>query len=388
MEENKEKSDTVKNFNYDMFKKVVESCHINLLIGSGASKPFLNTLGNVESLLEELSKIEIDDNIKIILDASIKKYYYDKVIKENLKIPNIKNTDKTFETYNNLIQSLGTILANRKSNLISKQVNIFTTNMDLFLDKVIDDSKFEFNDGFKGRFNPIFGTENFNNSIVKTSMHYEYKSEVPLFNLFKLHGSLDWKLTDEDKIVFDKDLTILTDIEQILSNATDLFLDIQLEEKIDNKDYIKKLTKLQQKEKLIQKSKDCDEFLSKYNELVMINPTKDKFEKTTKKLTFYELLRMYSNYLEKTNSVLFVIGFSFNDEHIREITTRVTASNPTLLIIIFAYDIETAKKAKNYFYNLNNVIIINDEQDEIKYSLERINNEYFSKLAVSFERKE
>ena len=55
----------------DEVKKIIESCHLNFLIGSGASKPFLGTLGEIENLLTELSKKPGSDK-KTITDASIK----------------------------------------------------------------------------------------------------------------------------------------------------------------------------------------------------------------------------------------------------------------------------------------------------------------------------
>ena len=46
---------------------------------------------------------------------------------------------------------------------------------------------------------------------------------------------------------------------------------------------------------------------------------------------------MYSNELEKENTALFALGFSFADEHIQEITLRSANSNPTLGVFIVAY---------------------------------------------------
>ena len=57
-----------------------------------------------------------------------------------------------------------------------------------------------------------------------------------------------------------------------------------------------------------------------------------------------KLLRLYANSLEKENSLLFILGFSFADEHIRDITLRAANSNPTLQIIVFAFD-DSAKRA-------------------------------------------
>ena len=79
-------------------------------------------------------------------------------------------------------------------------------------------------------------------------------------------------------------------------------------------------------------------FREAYDRLVMINPRKAKFRETVLDLHFYELMRLYANALEKTTTCLFVAGFSFADEHIAQITRRAAASNPTLLVIIFAYD--------------------------------------------------
>lgn len=58
-------------------------------------------------------------------------------------------------------------------------------------------------------------------------------------------------------------------------------------------------------------TQEIESFLRIYNELVMINPTKEKFALTTIDYNFYEQLRMYSNALERENSILFVTGFSF-----------------------------------------------------------------------------
>jgi hypothetical protein len=94
---------------------------------------------------------------------------------------------------------------------------------------------------------------------------------------------------------------------------------------------------------------------------------------------------MYSNHLERENSVLFVLGFSFADEHIREITKRVAAANPTLLIIIFAYDLKSKEAIEKEIPQTSNVKIINDPENEVKYSLDTINEFVFTKLANELE---
>ena len=76
-------------------------------------------------------------------------------------------------------------------------------------------------------------------------------------------------------------------------------------------------------------------FIDEYENLLIINPTKEKFRSSVLNRNYYELLRIYSTELEKENTVLFVMGFSFSDEHIREVTIRAANSNPTLKVYIF-----------------------------------------------------
>lgn len=372
--------------NYDNIKKVIESCHLNFLIGSGASRPFLGTLGTIENLLTDLAKSSLTEEKKTIIDASIKKHYWEVAIKGNLEINNKGNSklDSTKEAYLHFYSSINTILNKRKSNLISKQVNIFTTNMDLFNEDALEEGGYTYNDGFSGRLNPYFGTENFNNSIRKTSSHFEYQSELPLFNLYKLHGSVNWLLSANEKIKYDNNLEILKGINDVRFDPKNL-LDIEYKKSTKGGDtwFSYTIDDLNQQisKKKIRKVKEHADFLEAYDKLIMINPTKEKFETTTRKLTFYELLRMYSNNLEKENSVLFVFGFSFADEHIREITLRVAKANPTLLIVIFAFDKSSKETIFKELSEHDNIIYIYDESDKIKYSLETINKTYFKKLS-------
>ncbi len=114
----------------------------------------------------------------------------------------------------------------------------------------------------------------------------------------------------------------------------------------------------------------CD-FVTSYDKLQMINPTKEKFEKTTTDVFFYELLRMYSNHLERVNSVLFVMGFSFADEHIREMTKRVAKANPTLQVIIFAYDEDASTSISRNIIEAPNIKIYAGTGDE-KFTVKKI----------------
>ncbi len=370
---------------FEIFKKIVESCHLNFLIGSGASKPFLGTLGEIENLLTDLAKSNIEKDERTVLDSSIKKKYWDVAIKGNMDIydSNRGKLKITKQNYSEFYNSVNTILLKRKTNLISKQANVFTTNMDLFNEYTIESLQFVYNDGFSGRIRPVFSTSNFSNSVKKTTNYFEYQSELPLFNLYKLHGSLNWMMSDNEEVLYDNNLMLLETIHKIIIPTEDL-LEIEYSKEVDGKEQwftfsIEELYK-NLTNQMVKKKKVHSDFLAAYDKLVMINPTKEKFESTTRKLVFYELLRMYSNILEKENSVLFVLGFSFADEHIREITLRVAKANPTLLVVIFAHTPEAKDLIEKSIGKRNNIFFIYDEN--ISFSLDKITENYFGKLAT------
>ncbi|MFA9190427.1 hypothetical protein AAGV28_03510 [Flavobacterium sp. FZUC8N2.13] len=351
----------------EKIEKIIESCHINFMIGSGASRDYLETLNNIEELLTKLE----GENSTEVLETSIKYEYFDKCIRGNLRLLSNISVKKeidyqnTKNNYNEFIKALNIVLLKRKTSLLNRQVNLFTTNMDLFLDKTLDESGVEFNDGFSGKFEPVFSTSNYQKTFFKSSAQYDFKSELPLFNLFKLHGSVTWKQvkegSDEVKIIYDSSLQTLKKLDEIKFNKKN-----EIVSNITDFDIAKK----QVIELEVKSLENHFKFLKEYKDLVMINPNKEKFESTTLRLEYYEQLRMYSNALEKENSVLFVCGFSFADEHIKQITLRVANSNPTLIVYVFCFndkaknDIED-KLGESKFNNLN-CIVLGDFSNVIK----------------------
>lgn len=370
---------------YEDIKKVIESCHLNFLLGSGASKPFLDTLTDIEKSLDNLhkgfslSKEQNDPAVLRLIEVSIKYYYFKKCIERNIELVSIKDdSNETFNTYIELLKSIQTILLKRFTNIISKQVNLFTTNVDVFLDVTLEKLGYSINDGFSGRMNPKFGTENFHNIINKVSSHYEYQSTVPLFNLFKLHGSLNWVFNKaDDDIYFDGSLSVTKKLSEIEFNEGELI-------KCFNDDgQALELSEIYEraasKEIDVGLNEKLDMFISAYQKLIMVNPNKDKFEETTLKYSYYELLRMYSNNLERENSVLIVSGFSFADEHICKITTRVAKSNPTLMILVFAYSDDAEDEIKGRLGTASNIIYL--PRNNGNFYLSTVNKFILRKLA-------
>jgi hypothetical protein len=322
-----------------------QSSHINILIGSGLSAPFLPTLGNIEKLLEELeSDTVLDRDKEIIIRCSILCKYFESVINKNPHIIN-RATTLPFDTtelelvrknYELFISQLHWILLKRESPIHNKQLNIFTTNIDLFLESALENLQMEYNDGFIGRINPTFSLSNYNKLYIKKTLHYDNKAEIPVFNLFKVHGSLTWR-HQNDGIIY-SDLKILESIEECRKKiATTKLIPF------DTSNTALSLKDLSTKMKAVSVTSEHIDFLSTYDKLSIVNPSKTKFQQTVLDLNHAELLRVLGNELEKECSILMVFGFSFADEHIREIVIRAANSNPTLLVIVYGYDGDSSK---------------------------------------------
>lgn len=369
--------------------KIIESCHFNFLIGSGASRAYLETLGNIEELLNNLDKDEKGNEQETwfkVLDTSIKYWYFDKCIRGNLKLINPdwtidqkkqKEFLETYDNYSNLLQSINILLLKRKNKLLPRQVNIFTTNMDVFIDIILDTLGLEFNDGFSGKFQSTYNTSNYQKSFFKNSSQYSLSSELPLFNLFKLHGSLTWNKNEENIIKYDSTLTAAKTLDRLV------FEDASLIPLVNESHFLKSYSELKEEaQNITLKDELYIQFKTEYDKLVMINPTKEKFENTTLRLEYYEQIRMFSNLLEKENSVLFVSGFSFADEHIRQITYRALNSNPTLLIIVFSFDENEKNKIEALFPNLK---YRNLYTDFVGFNFKKVCNEIFKQLAITID---
>src|SRR6185437_11264572 len=344
----------------EVLKDAIQDSNINFLLGSGLSCPFLPTLGNIEALLTAVDTEGTDPKVRSIIRTSLYKTYFDNVIAPNLNIlvPNT-SSQPVLDQYKRLLSTLNSILLKRKVTLLSKEVNIFTTNIDIFLDKALEDQGLEYNDGFNGRFTPTFSLSNFRPSRFKRSLFYDKSAEVPVFNLVKLHGSVSWRFAP-GQVLFSNELhnvravgaKALTPDHLVPVAATATLADLVAAAASKKTDAA------------------SEAFLKAYEDLIIVvNPTKDKFKHTLLNETYYELLRMYSNELEKENTILFALGFSFADEHIRDITLRAANSNPTLTILVFAHTSETVAQYKanfgpNSIKNNNVRLIIPNQEDD------------------------
>lgn len=360
----------------ESLKDFVQSANINFLIGSGISCPFLPTLGNIENQLAQL--IVLPKDKRPAVKATLYREYFKRVIEPNCtERKTSESYSKTLENYKVFLNTWNSIIHNRCSNMRSKQVNLFSTNIDLFVENAVEDVEVEFNDGFIGSVTPVFNEANFQKTVRKESIHFQNSSELPVFNLFKMHGSVNWR-DDGGRIVNDYDLTLIKDTCNILDGYN----------KHDFPEYSEDIHEIA---KQVEDTINYSKFLDAYQQFQIVNPTKRKFSQTVLDVHFYELMRMFSNNLERENTILFVMGFSFADEHIRSIVQRALKTNPTLMVIVFSYsDSEVASFMRLLKENTGNLLVLSPssfsddnelkEADRIKYfDFESINN-VFEKL--------
>ncbi len=379
--------------NMNELKDILQDGNVNFLFGSGMSYPYFPTLGRVEFLLTELEKsTTTNDNVKKIVKSSLYKYYFDGVINKNLNLLQSTASNKVLESYNEFLKIFNSILLKRKSTILSKQVNIFTTNIDIFFEKSFEETGIESNDGFSGRFNPVYNISNFKKSQFKKSLHYDNTSEIPVFNLMKIHGSLTWQLDEEERILFSP---FLAQVEVVRDKniPSGSFIDIEESDSLEN--LLIKASELTVDEEKI------DKFLLEYEKLSIVNPNKDKFRDTILNQTYYDLLRIFSNELEKENTIIFALGFSFADEHILNIALRAANSNPTLMIYVIGHTSNAIREIEGRFdpclIKNNNIKFIsppakNEEDgtvsDEFEYDFENINNRFFRVLLEKTETRD
>lgn len=334
------KIETLKNF--------VQSGNINFLIGSGLSRPYLPVLGNIEKQLETLKDIpqESRNTVKAVL---YREYFQNIILPNHVEAEKTVDYEKTLKNYADFLNIWNDILHNRCCSIRSKQINLFSTNIDLFIENAAQTTGVEFNDGFIGSIKPVFSEANFQKTIIKNSIHFQNSTELPVFNLLKVHGSINWREVG-GKVVNDYDLQQVIAIKNVLSKyKTDEFPKYH----DSNNEILKE----------IKGGENFSEFVSSYGELLIVNPTKRKFSETVFDVHFYELMRLFSNNLEKENTILFVMGFSFADEHIRSIVQRALKTNPTLIVITFSYTDEEKEHFAALFGEKDSNLIILSPSD-------------------------
>lgn len=299
------------------FKEIIQSGHINLLIGSGCSLDYLTTLNDIENRMNEDATKEqaqkeyfqLINKSKSVLDESL-----ETVVTEQEKLT---QTRKNYDSFLNLWAN---IISSRSLHIVNKQINIFTTNFDMFIEDSCERLGIPYNDGFSGQIKPVFSVANFNKVQKYKSLQFDNTSDVPLFNIIKLHGSLSWR-EDGGKITYSDGAHIKSDLG----------------------------------------TKAGAEFVEGYKKIAVINPNAEKHFETVLDTNYASMLRKFTLELEKENSVLLIMGFSLADKHIKNLLYGVMQTNPTLIVIFFSYSLYDEVVDKHEEKKNPNLFIVSPE---------------------------
>jgi hypothetical protein len=176
----------------------------------------------------------------------------------------------------------------RKTALRNKdlsRINVFTTNNDLFNETALDSLNIHYINGFNGGLNRYFNPALFNYTFSKrmdTSID-KFEPVENMVHLYKIHGSINW--IEDTK------------------NANTFF---KIKETFNP---------------------------SKGKSNVLVYPTPTKQNKSLGS-PYVEMFREFQRKLLEPLSVLFVVGYSFSDEHVNNIIYQALATNSTMNLVI------------------------------------------------------
>lgn len=299
----------------NLMAKFLQSDNLHILISNGCSVYAGSKVINknedsnckrilIESNLENAPELDsiLQDLIELKPEEALDRLYEIKMYCENV-LKNLEATDEISNIikdykdafikefvlnidYNNnhLHKLFIKKLMSRSAKL--NRANIFTLNYDLLIEKSAEELGVPINNGFTG-----FHYRTFNPSMYHQDYHFNISDGKRTFakslNLFKLHGSLSWKFD------YTKPPYGITEIQYDFSRGIDYL-------------------------------PEC-----------IIYPVQSK-KKHSLDLPYSEMFRQFIESVNKSNSTLIIMGYSFGDEHINDLITNAL-TNPSLNLVIFSY---------------------------------------------------
>jgi len=363
----------------ERLRTIVQDSHLSFLIGAGTPADFFEQLGPIEAVLTELGS-ETDE--ARLARASVQGFFFEKVLAPNvLLMAKDASAQPLIKSYARFVALLNRILLKRRSTILSKQANLFTTNVDMAFEVALELLEIDVNDGFAGKINPRLDLGEFSTLRFRQGTRFEYRSEIPVMNLFKIHGSAAWRQKTED-IYFDHRLELVQEIKVKFETAKTDLLPIASRDDIITADLLAAASGHAP-------TAAVGDFTDAYDQLSIVNPEKTKFASTVLNKTYYELLRRLANELEKENCALIAHGFSFRDEHLLDIVLRAAATNPTLQVIIFCHSRKAFGETKALFpeekVKNGNVLLVqprepDGEEEERLISLDVLVDDYLAPI--------
>lgn len=224
-------------------------------------------------------------------------------------------------------------LAMRNKDL--SRIRVFTTNNDLFNETALDSLNIHYINGFSGGLRRFFNPALFNYTWSKrmdTSID-KYEPIENLVYLYKIHGSINWReSTPLPGNYFE--------IEEFPSSG-------------------------------LTSDKAC-----------LIYPTPTKQDKSLG-APYVDLFREFQNKLLEPHSVLFIIGYGFNDRHVNDIIYRALATNSTINVVIFSSKPKNEDREKKpiFFIDDNRIFTfsgkvwdVDDDEKEVADTRRTINH--------------
>lgn len=205
--------------------------------------------------------------------------FIEKIIFESINIDIAKEQD-VLKTYESFYQKI----AFRNKDL--SRICVFTTNNDLYNETAMDILNIHYVNGFSGgvkkHFNPAMFNYTYSKRMDMSLDKYEPVENMVYF--YKIHGSVNWIDDDKDD-----------------SNFFSIMEDPNPKWDIGKN--------------------------------ILIYPTPTKQNKSLG-APYVDLFREFQHRLLESNTVLFVMGYGFNDEHVNDIIYRALATNTTFNIVV------------------------------------------------------
>lgn len=348
--------------------------NINVLIGSGASFGLFPTL-ELGIKADDGTNTTVESLAALFQERTDPRYsalfmhYYKTCIEPVLSFDYsgaMANAAHAIvlENYLKFLSSLLLLLKRKKADQ-RKVCNLFTTNYDGCLahaaEELWKERKHEFylNDGTTGFKRRYLDAKNFSTVTTQTGVFGRHRNEVSQVNLIHLHGSSYW-FKDSDRI----------QVNYLNNNSERLVTSGGLAKCADFSNVLLDPTKLVKDLPDVKfVGRETSAFWGKYDLLPIVNPTKWKFHETVFEEHYYQMLRYLSYELEKPHAVLLTFGFSFADEHIRQLIRR-SLSNPSLQVYVCCYSVGAQSLIDRYFGEFPNVqtIVLDDPLDFTKFN--------------------
>jgi len=267
---------------------IIRKCYEKYLNGKKNVEEFLSSL---EGLINYPMSVDKVNEINEIISLT-KKLILERMFKSDESIGK--------EVYSEFYKKLLAFNEDKEENF--KRINVFTTNYDMLNEISLEELNIHYFSGFYGlkkrKFNAAFYNYSYSDDMNLNTRNYLVKKDH--VNLYKIHGSLSWKIED------------------------DQLLEVQ--------DY------------------------EKNSEPVIIYPSHTKYNNTNLIVYYSTLMREFLNQISKEQTTLISIGFSYSDEHINKlIESALTIDSFTLVALL--YSDEDLTKFKKAFPNSKNAVI-------------------------------